>query len=144
MRALPLLLPLLAAAAPASAQMAPPPPAPQALVIPPAAADRVADALDAVTDALLDVKVGKLKAAIDGRPPAPGERQLTLRDVAGAKDPNFEANLHRTIAQARPLVRQGIRTVDETLPQVVQGVQQASRALERATANLPDPSYPQR
>jgi hypothetical protein len=139
MRATIFLLPLLATAAPVSAQVAP-----QPMVIPPATADKVANALDAVTDALLDVKVGKLKAAIDGRPPSPGESEMTLRDMAAAKDPNFERNLHRKIAQARPMVRDGIRSVDETVPQVMQGLQQASRAIERATANMPDPTYPQR
>jgi hypothetical protein len=143
MRAILLPLPLLVAAVPVSAQRAPTP-APPSAIIPPAAADKVASTLDAISDALLDVKIGKLKAAIDGRPATPGERALTLRDIAAAKDPNFEADLHRKIAQARPMVRDGIRTVDETLPQVVQGVQQASRALERATANMPDPTYPQR
>ncbi|MBV9529212.1 hypothetical protein [Sphingomonas sp.] len=141
MRATISILPLLAVAAPASAQVAPPPPA---MVISPAAADKVANALDAVTDALLDVKVGKLEAAIDGRPATAAERQMTVRDMASAKDPNFERNLHRTIAQARPIVRQGIQSVDEAVPQVMQGIQQASRAIERATANMPDPTYPRR
>ena len=141
MRATMLLLPLLAAAAPVSAQMAPPY---QPMVIPPAAADKVANALDAVTDALLDVKVGKLKAAIDGRPATPGEREMTLRDMAASKDPNFERDLHRKIAEARPMVRESIRSVDAAVPQVMQGLQQASRAIERATANMPDPTYPQR
>jgi hypothetical protein len=143
MRATIFLIPLLAVAGPVSAQVAPPLDA-QPMVIPPAAADRVANALDAVTDALLDVKVGKLKAAIDGRPPTPAEREMTVRDMAAAKDPNFDRNLHRKIAEARPMVRQGIQSVDETVPQVLQGIQQASRAIERATANMPDPSYPQR
>ena len=141
MRATMFLLPLLVLAAPASAQVAP---VPQPMVIPPNAADKVANALDAVTDALLDVKIGKLKAAIDGRPASPDEREMTLRDMAAAKDPNFERNLHRKIAQARPMVREGIRSVDAAVPQVMQGLQQASRAIERATANMPDPSYPQR
>ena len=141
MRATIILLPLLAFAAPASAQVAPPPPP---AVIPPAAADKVANALDAVTDALLDVKIGKLKAAIDGRPATPEERATTVRDLATAKDPNFERNLHRKIAEARPMVRQGIQSVDAAVPQVMQGLQQASRAIERATANMPDPTYPQR
>jgi hypothetical protein len=142
MRATLLLLPLLAAAAPVSAQVAYP--APQPMVIPPAAADKVADALDAVTDVLLDVKVGKLKAAIEGRPATPAERRLTVRELAGAKDPDFERNLHRKIADARPMVRQGIASVDEAVPQVMQSLQQASRAIERATANMPDPTYPKR
>jgi hypothetical protein len=142
MRATMLLLPLLAAAAPVSAQMAPA--VPQPTVIPPAAADKVADALDAVTDVLLDMKVGKLKAAVEGRPATPAERQMTVRDLAGAKDPNFERNLHRKIAEARPVVRQGIASVDEAVPEVMQGLQQASRAIERATANMPDPNYPRR
>ena len=42
------------------------------------------------------------------------------------------------------MVRQSIRAVNDAIPQVVDGLQQVSRAVERATANLPDPTYPKR
>lgn len=135
------LIPLLFAAAPAVAQPLPPP---EAMRIPPAAADRVADSIDAVSDALLDLPIGQLKAAIEGRPVAPGEQRMTIRDVERRDDPNFERNFHSQIAQARPMVRRSIRAVNDALPSMVGGLEQASDALQRAFSNLPDPTYPKR
>lgn len=150
MRATVILLPLLFAAAPAMAQPQPQPlPTPEAIGIPPtladpATADRIANAMDAVSDALLDLPVGRLKAAIEGRPPAPGEQRMTIRDVERRNDPNFERDFHSQVAEARPMMRQGLRAMNDALPQVVGGLQQASRALERAISNMPDPTYPKR
>ncbi len=42
------------------------------------------------------------------------------------------------------MARQSIRAVNDAIPQVVEGLQQVSRSLQRATANLPDPTYPKR
>ena len=137
MRATILALPLLLSATPLYAQT----PVPQ---IPPAAADRVANTLDAVTDAIMSLPVGRLKAGIDGRASSPAEQQMTVGDLASRDDPAFESKLHRHIAQARPMVRQSIRAVNDAIPQVVEGLQQVSRSLQRATANLPDPTYPKR
>jgi hypothetical protein len=143
MRGTVVLLPLLLGATPVSAQPLPPV-EPQSLQIPPAAADKVANALDAVTDALLDLPVGRVQAAIEGRTPSPAERQMTVRDLERRDNPNFEGDVHRHIAEARPMVRQSLKAMNDAIPEMMQGLQQASRALERATANLPDPSYPRR
>jgi hypothetical protein len=131
-----LFMPLLLAASPVSAQVAP--------VVPPSAADRAASTLDAITDAVLDLRIGRLKAAIDGRPASPAEQQMTIRDVESARNPGFDHQLHRQIAEARPIMRQGIAAVNDAVPEVLDGLQQVSRALERATANMPDPTYPRR
>ena len=136
MRALILALPMLLGSAPLYAQAAP--------VIPPAAADRAANTLDAITDAVLDLRIGKLKAAIDGRPPSAAERHMTLRDIEARKNPAFERKLHQQIAEARPMIRDGIERVNDAVPEVIDGLEQVSRAVERATANLPDPTYPKR
>jgi len=137
MRATIFALPLLLSATPLCAQT----PVPQ---IPPAAVDKVANTLDAVTDAIMSLPVGRLQAAIDGRAPTAAEQQMTVRDLEARKDPEFESKLHRHIAEARPMVRQSIRAVNDAIPQMVEGLQQVSRSLQRATANLPDPSYPKR
>lgn len=137
MRATILALPLLLSATPLYAQTSVP-------QIPPAAADKVANTLDAVTDAIMSLPVGRLQAAIDGRAPTAAEQQMTVRDLEARKDPAFETKLHRRIAETRPMVRQSIRAVNDAIPQVVDGLQQVSRSLQRATANLPDPTYPKR
>lgn len=136
MRTVILALPLLLGATPLYAQAAP--------AIPPAAADRAASTLDAITDAVLDLRIGKLKATIDGRPPTAAERQMTIRELEARKDPGFEARLHRQIAEARPRIRQGIEAVNDAVPEVMDSIDRLGRAIDRATANLPDPSYPVR
>ena len=136
MRAIILALPLLLCSAPLYAQAAP--------VIPPSAADRAANTVDAITDAVLDLHIGKLKAAIDGRAPTMAERHMTLRDLEARKDPDFDRKLHQQIAEARPAFRAGIARVNDAVPEVLDGLQRAGEALQRATTNLPDPTYPQR
>ena len=134
-----ILVPLLLCASPAFAQQAPPP-----RVADPAVADRLANAAQAVSDALLNIPVGDLKAAAGGRRATPDEKRMTVRDLARRDDPDFDRKVQRQIAEARPMVRQGIKAVNESLPAVMQSLQQAQKSIERALANLPDPTYPQR
>jgi ABC-type histidine transport system ATPase subunit len=42
------------------------------------------------------------------------------------------------------MVRQGIKALNDSLPAMMQGLQQARQSLERALANMPDPTYPTR
>jgi hypothetical protein len=133
--------PLLLFAGPAfaqSPQQVTPPIADQAV------ADRVANAAQTVSDALLNIPVGDLKAAVEGRRATPYEQSMTVRDLARRDDPDFDRKLQRQIAEARPMVRQSMKALNESLPAVMQSLQQAQRSLERALANLPDPTYPQR
>ena len=136
-----IVVPLLICASPAFAQPAPQvPPS----IADPAVADRVANAAQAVSDAVLNIPVGDLKAAAEGRRATPDEKRMTVGDLARRDDPDFDRKLHRQIAEARPMVRQGIRAVNESFPAVMQSLEQARRSIERALANLPDPTYPQR
>ena len=80
-----ILLPLLAAASPALAQAAPPARPP--LQVPPqltdpAIADRLGNAMQALSKAFLDVRVGEIQAAIEGRPATPAEQRRTVREIA--------------------------------------------------------------
>ena len=134
-----ILMPLLLCATPAFAQQGPPP-----QVADPAVADRLANAAQAISDALLNIPVGDLKAAAEGRQASPAERRMTLGDLARRDDPDFDRKLHRQIAEARPMVRQSIRAVNNSLPAVIQSLEQAQSSIERALANLPDPTYPHR
>ena len=110
----------------------------------PATADRLADAVQSMSQALLDLRVGRLQAALEGRKASPAERNVTIRDLARREDPAFEKNLQQQIAQARPKVEQSIRALNEALPEVTQDLQRAQRSIERAIANMPDPNYPRR
>jgi len=137
-----ILTPLLLCASPAFAQQQQPQVPPR--IADPAVADRLANAAQAVSDALLDIPVGDLKAAAEGRRATPDEKSMTVRDLARRDDPDFERKLQRQIAEARPVVRQSMKALNESLPRVMQSLQQAQKSLERALANLPDPTYPQR
>lgn len=143
-----ILLTALAAATPATAQHAAPPPAPAFRVPPqltdPATINRVTNGMQALSKALLDIRVGELQAAVEGRPATPAERRMTVRDVARRDDPNFERNLRRQIAQVQPAMQQATRALNDALPAMMDGLQQASQAIERAAANMPDPTYPKR
>jgi hypothetical protein len=145
------LLSLFACAVPAAAQtVAPAAPAePKVIQVPPeladpATADRIADSMQSLSQALLDLKVGRMRAALEGRRPTPGERNMTVRDLARRDDPDFEHHLNQQIAAARPKIEQGIRAVNESLPEITQDLQRAQRSIERAIANMPDPNYPRR
>jgi predicted Zn-dependent protease len=149
MRATLLLMPLLIGAAPALAQPAPaaaPPAAAevQRALANPAMADRLADAMQALSDSLLDLPVGEVQAAVEGRKPTAAERKLTVRDLGRRDDPNFERNLHRQIAQSGPMIRQSMKALAEALPVMMKSMEEAGKALERAAANMPDPTYPKR
>jgi len=149
MRASLALLPLLVVAAPAVAQPLPPPPPPAIMQLPPeltdpATADRLTDAMQSLSQALLDMRVGTIKAAIEGRRASPAERRMTVRDLARRDDPNFDRRLHQQIAAAKPKLQQGIRAMNQALPEVTEDLQRAQVAIERALANMPDPNYPRR
>jgi hypothetical protein len=88
--------------------------------------------------------VGELKAAAEGRQASPAEKRMTVRDLARRDDPDFERKLHQQLAEARPMVRQRIKALNDSLPAMMQGLQQARQSLERALANMPDPTYPTR
>ena len=142
------LLPLSLCAAPSLAQPVPPPPPPAFQLPPeltdPATADRLTDAMQSLSQALLDMRIGNIKAAIEGRRASPAERRMTVRDMARRDDPDFDRHLHQQIASAKPKLQQGIRAMNQALPEVTEDLQRAQVAIERALANMPDPNYPRR
>ena len=136
-----ILLPILALATPALAQPAPPPDAGlQRALTDPATVDRVADAMQAMSQAILDLPIGNVEAAVEGRRATPSDRNKRVRDIARL-DPR---ELQRRIAEARPQVERSMRAFSAALPQIMDGLQRASDAIDRAAANLPDPNYPRR
>jgi hypothetical protein len=142
-----LLVIALLAAQPADAPAAPPPP--PAVQLPPqltdpATGDKLANVMEALSHAFLNLPVGEVQAAVEGRPATRADRRLTVRELARRDDPNFDRNLERRIAEARPKIQSSMRALATALPQVMQGLHQAREAIERAAANMPDPNYPKR
>lgn len=143
------LAPLLMAASP------PPQPAPESSIS--GAVDELQRALDdprhdqkipamieALTETLLNLKVGEFVAVADGRKVTDADRRLTVRDIARRDDPKFEEKLRGKVAGSGAAIRQGMKSLSASLPALVKSFEEAGAAIERATANLPDPTYPKR
>ena len=112
-----ILLPLLLSATPALAQTRPPatPPAEQQVqraLNDPAMADRLAGAMQAMSRAFLDMPVGEIEAAVEGRPPTLADRNRTLR----SENPSLDRELQTQVAQARPMMRQSMKALSDALP----------------------------
>jgi hypothetical protein len=138
--AVPTLAQPVASDTPAEAQVIQLPPE----FIDPASADHLTDAMQSMSQALLDLKVGQLRAALEGRKATPADRSLTVRDLARRDDPAFERRLQQRIDQARPKMEQTIKALNEALPEITEDLQRAQKSIERAVANMPDPNYPRR
>lgn len=138
MRSSLILLPLLLCAAPALAQ-----PANQYLppqLTDPATADRLTDMMQALSKAFLDLPVGEVQAAAEGRQPTPDDRRRTI----GSETRIDERELRRQIADAKPMIQNSMKALAEAVPAMMRSIEDVERAIERATANLPDPTYPRR
>jgi hypothetical protein len=155
MRAFQLILPLALVASPALAQPPAPatPPAPAAptetIVVPPeltdpAMADRLGGMMQALSKAFLNLPVGEIEAAAEGRPVTSADRGKTIRELGRKSDPNFERNLDRDLAVSRTTIHASMKAFATALPAMIKGLTDAGRALEQATANLPSPNYPRR
>ena len=149
MRAFQLIVPLALVASPALAQTKPAPAtaAPETITIPreltdPAMADRLARMMQAMSKAFLEMPVGEIEAAAEGRPATRADRRRTVRQIGRAEDPNFERDLQRQIANSKPMIEASMKALATALPAMMKGLSEAGRELEKATANLPSPNYP--
>lgn len=143
MRALLIALPALLAAAPLAAQRTPPRADRQ---IPPefsdpAIADKLTRALGPLSRALMDLPIGELEAAMEGRTPTEADRRKRVRDEIG---PEGERELAAQVARAGPQMRAMQKALVASLPSIMKSLEGVEKELERAIANLPDPTYPKR
>ena len=106
----------------------------------PAMADRLANAMEALSDAFMKIPVGEVQAAVEGRKPTPQEKRLTVGDIA-RRD---HVDVRRQIAETRPRIRHSMKAMADALPVLMKSLSDASEALDRAAANMPDPTYPKR
>jgi hypothetical protein len=137
------LIPLLLLAAPATAEPSRPIQIPPQLTDP-ATAQKLTNVMQALSNAFLNVKVGGVEAAIEGREASPQEKSLTVRDMARRDDPNFDRNFQQHIAQVGPTMQRSVNALNEALPEVMKSLDEARHSIERAAANMPDPTYPKR
>ena len=139
------ILILAAAAAPVSA--APPPPAPIAIpreLTDPAMPDKLGRMAGAMAHAVMNMPVGEMEAAIENRPVTPADRNRRVRDVAGADDRAVVDQVASNTAATGHAMQAATRALVASLPAIMSAVKNAEAEIERATANLPDPTYPRR
>ena len=147
MRARLILLPLLAfTGAPAFAAQPAAEPQVQlpAELTDPAFADNLSRAMSALSKAFLNLKVGEVQAALDGRAATPAERNMTVRDMARRDDPDFDRHFQQQMANVGPMMQHSMKALNQALPAMMKGLNDAQKSLERAVANMPDPTYPKR
>ena len=157
MRAFAVLMPLALLAMPV--QAAEPPAAPAAPVaddsdfeIPaelsdPAMAETLGKMLGALTKVMMDVPIGEVQAAAEGRAATAADKARTVRDLAG-RDRHFERKIEQQIAVTMPRMQATMKAMAKSLPAMAKGmekvVEQMEGSIDRATANLPQPGYPKR
>jgi hypothetical protein len=139
-------LPLALIAAPA---VAAPQPSPEPIQIPPEltspeTAEKLGKMAGVLSKALMDVKVGEIEAIAMGREPTEADKRRTVRDMAVKGDPNFERDVERQVANAGPIIAESMKRITAMLPALMSAMEGISDDLDRATANLPDPTYPKR
>jgi hypothetical protein len=148
-----LILPLAALASPALAQSAPPnayaPPPVETPVIPPQVFDPAMPAqlgrmAGALTHAFMNLPVGELEAAIEGRPVTPSDRHKTVGSEARRDNPYIERDIQRDVASSAGRVQSSARAMQRAMPVIGRAIGQAAAEIERATANMPNPYYPVR
>jgi hypothetical protein len=134
--ALPLILaPVPAVAAPTETQQIPPE------LSDPAMADKLTRMLGPLMKAMMDMPIGELEAAVQGREPTAADKAKRVRDQIG---PEGQRDLEATIAKAGPQMQAMQKALVASLPALMGALGNVEKELERATANLPDPTYPKR
>jgi len=146
MKAILLFVPVLLAAAPAVAAPAPANPAnPDVSEITrvlndPRVADQMTSIARAMSKAVLDIPIGEIQAAVEGRPVTPADKRRTVRTETRISEREFD----RQIAQAEPAIRNGMKAMSVAIPTMMQAMTTMAQEMERAMANMPDPTYPKR
>jgi hypothetical protein len=110
----------------------------------PAMADQMGRVAGALTRAFMNLPVGEVQAAIEGRPATSADRNRTVRDLAGRNDPYLDQRIEQQAAHSGAAIQAGARAMANTLPSIMQSIDRAADEIDRATANLPDPYYPRR
>jgi hypothetical protein len=106
----------------------------------PAMADKLSNVMQALSKAFLDMPIGEVEAAVEGREPTAADRRKTVRSETRMS----ERQIGKQIEAAKPQMRAAMKAMSTALPAMMKGLQEAGRELEKATANMPQPGYPRR
>ena len=135
-----LLVPASLLAAPALAQPVQPIPEIPRELFDPGMTDRLTDVLQVLSKTMLDMPIGEVEAALEGRPATAADRRKTVRSETRMS----ERELNQQIEAARPQMRAAMKGLSAALPAMMKGMTEAARELEKAKANMPQPGYPKR
>ena len=142
MRNVLILLPALLFAAPA---MAEPKQAPVAIppeLSDPAMADKLGRMMGVLAKSMMDLPVGELEAAIEGRAATAADKARKVRDQVGG--PAAEQRIQQQAAASGRTMQAATKALVASLPALMKSLEGAERELEKAVANIPDPTYPKR
>lgn len=113
----------------------------------PAMGETLGEMFGALTKAVMDMPVGEMQAAVEGRPATPADKARTMRDMAG-RSADLERQVQTQVAQSVPRMQAGLKAMAASLPGMMKALKQAAEdmedSLDRATANIPQPGYPKR
>ena len=69
---------------------------------------------------------------------------MTVGDMARHDDPDFDRHLNERMATAGITLQRSMVALNRALPEIARNLHDAQKSLERAVANMPDPTYPRR
>jgi hypothetical protein len=99
---------------------------------------RLMDMSDALSKAFLDLRVGEIEAAAEGRQATAAERNRTVGEIARISP----QELQRQMAEARPKVEAATQAFARELPKLSRSLSEVAGALQRAADNMPQPYNP--
>lgn len=108
----------------------------------PSLADKLGSVMQSLSNALLNLPVGEVQAAIEGRPVTPADQRTTVRELGRRGDPDFDRRVQQQIAGSRETVRAGMAAVSAAVPAMMNGLNEARREMEKAIENMPSRAYP--
>jgi len=102
--------------------------------------DKLTKMNEALAKALLDLPIGEVQAAAEGRTATEADRRRTIREASRLS----ERDLEQQIARARPQVQAAMQAFARSLPAMTRALSEAADSMERAIENMPRPDYPKR
>ncbi len=97
--------------------------------------------LGAITDALLDLPVGRIAAALEGDPsPSREEAERTVADIGEATDPDFRERTRDQVRASAAGARAATGAIARTLPEIARSADVLEGELARIARTLPLPS----
>ena len=106
----------------------------------PRMADQMTSIARAMSKAMLDMPIGEVEAAVQGRAATPADKRRTVGTETGMSELQLDAQF----AAAQPAIRSSMKAISTAIPAMMNAMTGIAEQMERAIANMPDPTYPKR